>query len=291
MGTAEIHLHLEGSLEPATVAEIDPSVRAEEVTAAYQYSTFAGFLEAYKWVVARLNTPGDYAIAARRLFERLTQEGVTHLDLNLSIGVMLRRELPARAIIEAIRAEAAVTTIEVDYVFDAVRQWGPEAALPVAELAREYGAMFGVGGDETRWPLADYRDAARRAGGWFVPHAGETSDARNVWEAVECGARRIGHGIRAIKDETLCRRLRDDDIPLEISISSNVMTGSVPSLAGHPVRRLFDLGVPITLNTDDPAMFHTTLAREFEIARQVFGFTEREIGQLRQNALKYRRAC
>jgi adenosine deaminase len=120
-----------------------------------------------------------------------------------------------------------------------------------------------------------------------LPHAGETSDALNVWEALDYAPARIGHGIRAIDDPELCGELVRRDIALDISIASNVLTGSVSTLDAHPAKRLFDRGVPITLNTDDPAIFRTTLAREFDLARTL-GFSEAELEMVRQNAFRYR---
>lgn len=280
---AELHLHLEGSLEPATIAQIDPSISIEEAESKYRYRDFAGFLQAYKWVLTNLQTPEHYAIAARALRTNLQEQNIVHAEINLSVGAMLLFERDVDAILRTIKQELG----DWPLIFDAIRQFDPKTAIRVAELAVDSGAAFGIGGDEAAKPLSEFQEAIALANGKFIPHAGETSNARNVWDAVEHGARRIGHGIRSIEDPALCRRLRDDDIPLEVSITSNVATGSVPSLEAHPVRRLFDLGVPIVLNTDDPAMFHTTLAKEFEIARRVFGFSDAEIETLRQNSFKY----
>ncbi len=282
---AELHLHLEGSIEPATMAEIDPTVSPEEVRSQYRYQDFRGFLMAYKWVVLKLNSQEQYAIAARRLKETLQAQGITHAEINLSVGVMVWRKLDARAIVAAIQHELGNWPL----IFDAVRQFDPIDAVRVAELASEFDAGFGVGGDEAGRPLSEFRDAIALAKDHFYPHAGETSNAANVWDALKHGARRIGHGIRAVDDPALCRELRDRRVPLEISISSNVATGAVPNLESHPVRRLFDLGVPVVLNTDDPAMFHTSLRREYQIAQDAFGFSDSEIAILRQNAFAYAR--
>jgi adenosine deaminase/aminodeoxyfutalosine deaminase len=281
---AELHLHLEGSIEPATLRDIDASITEDEVRARYRYRTFADFLEAYKWVVRRLDSPEHYSIAACALRERLKADGIVHAEVNVSAGVMIWRGQDARANIRAIRRELPDSPL----IFDAVRQHGREPAIQVAELAAEFEAGFGVGGDETALPISEFAEAVHIARHGFYPHAGETSDARNVWEALDAGAIRIGHGIRSIEDPALCRELRARSIPLEISISSNVATGAVDSVDAHPAKRLFDLGVPIVLNTDDPAMFHTTLPREFSVAAGL-GFSAAELEEIRQNAFRFAR--
>ena len=135
------------------------------------------------------------------------------------------------------------------------------------------------------------RDAfayARDAGLRLTAHAGETDGPESIRAALEIGAERIGHGIRAVDDADLMRRLREEQIPLEVCITSNVKTGAVASLGAHPVRRLFDAGVPITLNTDDPGIFETDLVREFGLAREVFGFSEAELRVIAGVAERFR---
>jgi aminodeoxyfutalosine deaminase len=150
---------------------------------------------------------------------------------------------------------------------------------------------FGIGGDELGGPALPFRDAyryARDAGLRLTAHAGETDGPESIRAALAIGAERIGHGIRAADDVDLMRRLCDQQIPLEVCITSNVRTGAVASLRAHPLRKLFDAGVPITLSTDDPGVFETDLSREFGIARDVFGFSDDELRQLELSADRFR---
>jgi len=291
---AELHLHLEGSVKPETLRELDPSLTPEEIAANTCYTDFAGFIQSYIWVNRKLRSPADYAIVARRLFEKLWSEGVTYAEVTLSAGMMLWKEQDFSAIFEAVNREAAAAKLRVRWIVDAVRQFGAGAASPVMDLAMERvhdGVVaFGLGGFEGGAPAADFADLyqrARDAGLHTVCHAGETTNAQNVWDALAMGAERIGHGIRSIDDPRLVEHLRQKKIPLEICISSNVRTGAVPSLNEHPVRSLFDAGVEIVLNTDDPALFECTLAGEYAIARRCFGFTDSEIEKVRQNGFRH----
>jgi adenosine deaminase/aminodeoxyfutalosine deaminase len=291
---AELHLHLEGSVEPETLIEIDPSLTREEIAAACSYTDFAGFIQSYIWVNRRLTKPEHYAVAARRLFERLATEGVVYAEVTLSAGMMLWKGHEFAPIYEALQREACSAPLKVFWILDATRQFGAEAAKPVFELAAERlndGVVaIGIGGHESGGPALWFKDLYREAcdrGLRLTAHAGETTDAQSIWDALEIGAERIGHGIRAIDDPKLMEHLRDRDIPLEISITSNVRTAAVPSLDVHPVRRLFDAGVPIILNTDDPALFECTLESEYALARDHFGFSAEELDQLSANSLNY----
>ena len=291
---AELHLHLEGSMEPETLAELDPALSLGEAQRMYSYADFAGFLASYVWAVRKLTEPKHYALIARRLLERLHQQNVLYAEITLSAGVILWRQQNLAEIYQALREEAAKSPVQVYWVFDSVRQFGVELAQRVAERAVEYAGdgvvAFGIGGDEEKGPAKWFHEVfafTKRNGLRAVPHAGETVGPQSVWDALDLGADRIGHGIAAAQDEALMRHLRDANIPLEICISSNVCTGVVPSLRDHPVRRLYDAGVPIVLNSDDPPMFQTTLNGEYEIAARHFGFTESELRGLAANSFRY----
>jgi adenosine deaminase/aminodeoxyfutalosine deaminase len=291
---AELHVHLEGSIEPSTLIELDPSLSRETILARYAYTNFLGFLGSYKWVTGYLRTPRDYALITRRLLERLRREGVVHAEINISAGVMLWKSQNLEEMFDAVVAEAARHPVSTLFIFDAVRQFGVEAAFAVARHAvgcMDRGvAAFGIGGDELAAPASDFRqvfDYAKSHGLRLTPHAGETGGPGSVRDAIECGADRIGHGIAAAADPDLMQLLAERGIPLEVCISSNLHTGVVASLDHHPLRTLWDAGVPIVLNSDDPPMFHTTLLAEYLLAARHFGFDHDMLRRAADNSLRY----
>jgi aminodeoxyfutalosine deaminase len=294
MTRAELHLHLEGAVEVETLKELDPTLSDDDLRTALAYSDFAGFIQSYVWVNRKLRGPADYALIARRLFEKLTVQNVCYAEVTLSAGVILWKQQDLGAIFDALANEAARSPVPIRWILDATRQWGADAAAPVFNFAaghiRDGVVAIGIGGIEAEGPALWFKDLyaqARDRGLRLTCHAGETTDVQSVWDALAIGAERIGHGIRAAGDPKLLAHLRDNDIPLEVCITSNVRTGAVGSLAEHPVRTLFDAGVPVILNTDDPALFDCTLASEYDLAASAFGFTPDELGLLAANSLKY----
>ena len=291
---AELHLHLEGSVEPETMQELEPGLPLEAIRAMYHFTDFQGFLHTFKWVVERLRTPEDYARITRALLARLDAQTVRYAEITLSAGAVLWKEQEFAPVYAAVRQAAGEFPVEVHWVLDAVRQFGPEHAMRVAELAAarvsDGVVAYGIGGDEERGPAEWFGEVyrfAKSAGLRLTAHAGETTGPSSIWGALEIGAERIGHGIRAVEDPSLMRHLRDHRIPLEVCITSNVATGAVESLDAHPVRRLYDAGVPITLNTDDPGIFATTLTGEYELAARQYGFSDDDLQVIASNAFRY----
>ena len=174
-----------------------------------------------------------------------------------------------------------------------MRQFGAVGAREVFEVAarhRERNVVaIGLGGDELKGPPELFREAyayAAENGLHLTAHAGENAGPESIWGALNLRAERIGHGLTAAQDPELVEELSTRQVPVEICLTSNLRTGSCPSLSAHPVRQYFDQGIMITLNTDDPAMFRTSLAREYQLAQQSFGFTEEHLRELARNSSK-----
>ncbi|MCU0226004.1 MAG: adenosine deaminase [Bryobacterales bacterium] len=291
---AELHLHLEGAAEPHIIQRIHPGLSLREIQDHYRYSDFTGFLQSFKWVAKRLSLPEHYAVVANNLFATLRAQNVRYAEIMLSVGVLLWKEQDVDATFQAIDAEAVNAGFPVRWIFDAIRQFPVEDAKRVLQMAiryRDRGVVaFGIGGNEELGPARNFHavfQEAREAGLRLSVHGGETTGPGSVWEALEGGAERIGHGIRAVEDPLLLRHLSARQIPLEISVSSNLLTGAVASLEAHPLRILHEAGVPIILNTDDPALFRTSLTREYQIAHQHFGFSLDELHQIALNGFRF----
>ena len=306
---AELHLHLEGSMRPETVMALATrqgvSLTRQEVAARYSYQDFDGFIQSYIWATSFLRQPDDYALIARRLFEELRGQNVVYTEITLSVGVMLWRQQNPSAIFAALRAageEAAGAGLRVQWVFDVVRQFGAEKATEVARTAvrhRDEGVVaFGMGGDELAVPAEEFRpvyDFARSHGLHSLVHAGEIGGPEEVRRAIELlGAERIGHGIASALDSALMALLAERGLPLEVCPASNLRTGALGKLRGnpraglreHPVAELFRAGVPVTLSTDDPGMFDTSLDREYGAAAEA-GLGLQELAQIAEQGFRY----
>ena len=299
---AELHLHLEGTVDAETLAELsrrhDPTpLTAQQALALYEYADFHGFLMAFKAVTQRLLTADDFELATYRMMERLREQRVLHAEVYISVGVVHWRKHDFEPVFEGIERGRERGQrdfgVSVLWIFDAVRHFGVEAAQRVFELAvryREHNVVgVGIGGDERRGPAEAFKDLYRYAadhGLRRTAHAGETTGPESIWAGLNIGAERLGHVVSAPRDAELMEVLSQRQIPVEICMSSNLRTGCVSDLQQHPVRQLFNDGLLVTLNTDDPAMFHTSLNREYELAQDLFEFTDEHLRELARNSFE-----
>jgi aminodeoxyfutalosine deaminase len=306
---AELHLHLEGSIRPSVAAALafrqGVLLSEEEVRQRYAYTNFIEFIDAFKWVTSFLREPADFALIAADLAQQLLQQNVTYAEVTLSVGVMLLRKQSPQANFEAILEATdpfAAQGLRMNWIFDAVRQFGPDCAESVLNSAIQCNSprivAFGIGGDELQVDTKAFASIYRRAGEAGLHrliHAGETGGPEKIREAIELlGVERIGHGIAAIHDPALMDLLAHRRIVLEVCPVSNLRTGALATqrknpgaqLREHPLPRLLRHGIPVVLSTDDPSMFHTSLAEEYRQA-QTMGLRDRELLQLVENGFTY----
>ena len=305
---AELHLHLEGTILPSTLVELSTRndaipMKLREAKSHYRFDDFTSFIEGFKAVTRRLINPEDYELTAWRMMQHLAKLGVVHAEVYISVGVIyLWRNFdpgalePIFAALERARERGERELgLSLYWIFDAVRHFTIEEAERVfrkaAEMRPHYPSIIGIGlgGDERRAgsePFRAHYARAGQAGLRLTNHAGETTGPDAIWEALAIGSERIGHAVSAIQDAALIEELRTRNIALELNPTSNVRTGVCASFADHPLRRYFDEGLLVTLNSDDPAFFGSDLANEYLLAHTVQGFTRDELRQLAANSIR-----
>jgi adenosine deaminase/aminodeoxyfutalosine deaminase len=288
---AELHVHHVGSASPRIVAELaarhagstpvpaDP----DQLLRYFTFTDFAHFIEVYLSVVDLIRDPQDIWTLTYEIARELAAQQVRYAELTLTPYSSVVRGIAAEAYCEAVedarRRAAADHGVQLVWCFDIPGEAGVPSAdvtLDVALRHRPDGLVsFGLGGPELGVPRAQFAPhfaKARAAGLHSVPHAGESTGPETIWDALEhLGAERIGHGIAAARDPRLLQHLAAAGIPLEVCPTSNVRTRSVPSLAEHPLPALVAAGVPVTINSDDPPMFATTLNHEYAVAAELLG--------------------
>ncbi len=305
----ELHLHLEGAVRLETLRELarGKTLLRSEVTQwisqrraeRFVYGSFKKFLLSFGVVSLLIKTPEDYALITTRLAEWLKEQNVRYAEVILAAGVLLWKKQPVDEVFDAVERAArearAATGVRIQWIFDAVRHFGVDHVREVLGWAikfRERGVVaFGIGGDEVNGPAENFVDIfreAREAGLRLTAHAGEAVGPDSIRKSVELlGAERIGHGLTAIQDPELMALLRDRQIPLEVCPTSNVATGLVKRFEDHPLPRYIEAGLAITLNSDDPAMFGTSLQEEFLRSARAFSLTREQIVQLCERAIRF----
>lgn len=296
----ELHLHLEGAIPLEALSELvskyGDEVSPDALSERFRYRDFPHFLEAWMWKNGYIREYEDFTFIAAAVAEDLARQNVRYVEAFHSPGdfAMLHG-------LEVPRITAAVSEglarqrdrIEVRLIADLTRDFGPERGAGwLAELAasKEIPIVgIGIGGSEHAFPPEPYEavyERARELGLRTTAHAGEAAGAASVWGAVRrLRVDRIGHGTRAFEDPTLVEHLRAQRIPVEMCPISNVRTGVVADVASHPIRAFYDRGLLVSVNTDDPKMFQTSLLEEYRALVEDLGFGRDEIVTLIDNAI------
>ena len=300
----ELHLHLEGAAPPAFIRglarekNIDIS-RIFTPSGGYAYRDFWHFLEVYEAACTTLQSPEDFHRLTLAVLEERARDGVIYAETFLSPDFCGGGDVAAwreylHAIAEAAAQAERTMGITLRGIVTAIRHFGPEKSRATARCAAEtaggFLTGFGIAGDEKALHPRDFTwafDCAREAGLRLTAHAGEWGGPESVRDALDhLRPERIGHGVRAIEDLALVDRLAEDRIVLECCPGSNVFLGIYPGFAAHPVARLRDREVIVTLSTDDPPFFDTTLTREYEALAGAFGWTEADFRAINADAAR-----
>ncbi|MFN4155379.1 MAG: adenosine deaminase [Paracoccaceae bacterium] len=299
----ELHLHLEGAAPPAFIRGLAKEKRLDiagifDERGHYQYKDFWDFLKVYEAATSALKSPEDYARLTLAVLEESAASGVVYSETFLSPDFCGGRDVGAwREYLHAIReaADQAERTMGITLrgIITCIRHFGPEKARETArcaaDTAGDWIVGFGIAGDEKVLTPKDFLwsfDCAREAGLRLTAHAGEWGGPESVRDAVnDLGVERIGHGVRAIEDLALVDELAERGIVLEVCPGSNVALGLYPDWRSHPIGQLYDRGVKVTVSTDDPPFFHTTMAREFDQLHEAFEWDDGVFASLNRTAL------
>lgn len=300
---AELHLHLEGAASPSFIRQLaqEKSISLDGVfddAGAYAYADFNAFLQVYEAATAALKSPEDYARLTRSVLEDCAENGVVYAETFVSPEFCGGRDVVAwkeylSAMQEAADAADRDLGITLRGIVTAIRHDGPDkakqSALCAAETAGDWIVGFGIAGDEMAGVPADFAysfDMAREAGLQLTAHAGEWGGAKSVRDAIaDLGVTRIGHGVQAINDPDVVDLIKAHDVTLEVCPGSNIALGVYGEWSDHPIAKLREAGVKVTVSTDDPPFFHTTMTHEFEKLHQTFGWGDAEFDEINANAL------
>lgn len=298
----ELHLHLEGAAPPKFIKGLaqEKSIDIDKIfdpDGGYAYRDFWHFLEVYEAACTTLQTPEDFRRLTLAVLEDRAADGVVYAETFISPDFCGGGDLGAwreylAAMTEAADEAERTMGITLKGIVTCIRHFGPDKARPAALCAAEtkgdFLTGFGIAGDEKAGKPKDFIwafDCAREAGLRLTAHAGEWGGAQSVRDALDdLRVERIGHGVQAIDDPALVDRIAEDGIVLEVCPGSNVTLGVYPSFAAHPIDRLREREVKVTISTDDPPFFHTTLVKEYEALSRAFGWTEDDFRAINRDA-------
>lgn len=306
MPKVEIHVHLEGATRPETFLKLAkknnvdlPIQTIEEAREWYQFSDFDHFIEIYLTTTRCFKTPDDIELIAREFLRGQAEQNIVYSEVTYTAythyqNYGLRFADQFAALQRADDWANSELGVSMGIVVDIAREIPTELGIETAEMFIQdrtpLTVAFGLGGPEVGHPPQKHQPAFEKIKAVgdipIVPHAGETEGAQSIWGAIEiCDAVRIGHGVRCIEDEKLVEYLREHQIPLEVSPTSNVCLGVVDSIANHPIQQLIEEGLYVTVNSDDPPMFNTSLTNDFIVCAEAFDWDFDRLKSLTMNAL------
>lgn len=303
MPKVELHVHLEGSIRPETLLKLAarhsislPADDLEGLREWYRFRDFPHFVDIYVAISKCIRTPEDLELIAREFLEGQAEQNIRHSEVTYTaatieqyVGIPVAEQMVALQ--KALRYGAEELGVSAAFILDIVRGMSPERALQVAQWAVDYHqsgvCALGLAGEE-KCGTSEYYHAYAWAADHGLPvvaHAGETCGPEVIWYSLQdAKAVRIGHGVRCLEDPVLVEHLRKTQIPLEVCPSSNVCLGVFPSWDSHPLKKLMDEGLYVTVNSDDPPMFGTTLTDEYYRATEVFGLSFEDCRELNRRA-------
>ena len=289
----ELHVHLEGAIPHGALFDLIQKYGGDaslpDVTALarrFEYTNFSEFIEAWEWKNGFLREYEDFSHIAELTARGMADQNIRYAEMFFSPSLFARKGLGIQELTHAVRKGLSrVPKIEISLVADLVRDYGPESEMmtlkALSDVKGEGVIGIGLGGSEHKFPPGPFKaiyEEARLMGFHVNAHAGEVAGPESVWSVIrDLCVERVGHGTKAHEDPDLMDYLHEHRIPIELCPISNVRTGAVGSIAEHPIREYFERGLIISVNTDDPTMFGTTLGGEYELLVQECGFTKREI--------------
>jgi adenosine deaminase len=302
----EVHLHLEGTISPATLWEMArsnnvalPVGSLAELRRMYEFTDFNAFIRLWLLMCSCFRTPEDYERMVDGFLAECGRQNIRYAELHFTpfnhekFGIEGLRALDVvtRRLSASEASGGPVVRLITDIAGEAASESGAYTVSLLEQQANPLVVALGLGGPESGFPRSLFKEwfeRAREAGYLTVAHAGETGGAEHVKQAVlDLGARRVQHGTRAAEDPAVLRLLAERKVCCDIALTSNECLKVVPSVALHPLRRFLDAGVPVTLSTDDPPFFGTDLGREWRRARDELGLSLRELWELNLNGLRY----
>lgn len=308
MPKVELHIHLEGAIEPATLLRLAernqvalPASTVEGLRVWYSFSDFEHFVQVYMTIQRCLRSADDFSLVAYELGADMARQNIRYREATVTPYTHLLQDkgLAAEDIVAGLedgrRRAKRDFGVEMRWILDIHRNLDmPATAEVTTQLVLDWAGRgvvaLGLGGNEATAPaapFAPYFQRVKAAGLYSAPHAGEIAGPESVWSAVrDLQADRIGHGVRSIEDPHLLAWLHECQIPLEVNPTSNVCLGVYRSFEQHPFIHLLRMGLCVTVNSDDPSLFDTTLTEEYQRLAEVFGLNEEDLRQLTLNAVR-----